>query len=1200
MTRKAFSFIIFATFLLSLIFTSCSHQSKAYKNADVDFCIDSQTVNEILKNFSPELQVNKSYRAADDEVVVKDESTEAEEEEEEEETEEELEAEAEVLNAPYDSIFIDVFILGDDEQQKTVLVKENETIQIKFRAIPIDAVIYAKAQIYNYTDETKTVKNIIYRGNSSSIVVKDRGNKLSISLEKAALTVTFDTDGGSAVEPVKVSTGQKVEKPEDPKKISAKTKKVNAFMGWYTSADFTELYDFNTPVTQDLTLYAKWLPDYVLVSAAKISDFLATGRAELQIPDLYVCQHEVTQAEYFEITQQSPSLRTPKGDNYPVENVSWYDAIVYCNLRSIKEGLAPCYKIKNSVKPQEWGTVPVMNDEEWNAVRVNLNANGYRLLTEAEWEYVARLGLDSTQKSFDNLVLYKDNSNDKTQTVTNRQIDELGLCNMLGNVSEWCYDWYIGIVDASAGAAGPATGTSRVKRGGDYTCSKEACSPSERFNSVPYYKDGATGFRVARAVSNVEWDPQEDNQGGSGNENENENQGENQGGEEKPEEPEETKLYTIKYVIEDVDEGKLIPSEFKEEDAVVLPTSFSREGYLFDGWFTTEDFAEDSKISSWNSKEKSEDITVFGKWTPITYTIRFNKGKSESTAEMPPQTFTYDKPQELSECIFEAPTGLKFGGWINLDTTGHDDDELERDYSDKQEILNLTSDNGTVITLYALWVNKDRGSIKYIIDGTEVSGLSPSSYLPSESIELPTATKDPANLTRTGYTFSGWFSDPGYNSATAITGWASGTKEGDITVYGKFEPVTYTITYNGAGTDWTWASGYSAPGSYTIEDSVTLPVAEKIYKENYSLSGWHFESGTATTGWDAGKTGDVVLYPDWTLISAGVNVDVTNQDKVSLTSTYDSGETTFKATTTTGLTTFTWYLDGVKDETTTGDAYIFKRSEHTKGVYTISVECGGYGATTSLVSAIGPKLDPTDVLDIVFTDGSAMAYTSNITLTEEQQAAVVAIIFYKGTECSNDSRARMLGLGIKNSGTTKYEWALQNKKCYTQKLTDILISKDESAPTAGTPYCEYTSTSGTTSYLSGDMDGSDNWQIINNIATSAGETSSLAENYPIFNYANTYASTANLTGTDYSSGWYIPSLIELYQVHKKWSQLNSILSLVGGDDLGENRYYWSSSQYVNGNNAEYDYWSWSLVIKGGEIYGNNKDATRSALCIREF
>ena len=110
----------------------------------------------------------------------------------------------------------------------------------------------------------------------------------------------------------------------------------------------------------------------------------------------------------------------------------------------------------------------------------------------------------------------------------------------------------------------------------------------------------------------------------------------------------------------------------------------------------------------------------------------------------------------------------------------------------------------------------------------------------------------------------------------------------------------------------------------------------------------------------------------------------------------------------------------------------------------------------------------------------------------------------------------------------------------------------------------------------------------------------MSQNYPIFNYANTYASTANLTGTDYSSGWYIPSLIELYQVHKKWSQLNSILSLVDGDDLGENRYYWSSSQYVNGNNAEYNYWSWCLVIKGGEIYGNNKDATWAALCIREF
>ena len=209
---------------------------------------------------------------------------------------------------------------------------------------------------------------------------------------------------------------------------------------------------------------------------------------------------------------------------------------------------------------------------------------------------------------------------------------------------------------------------------------------------------------------------------------------------------------------------------------------------------------------------------------------------------MPPQTFTYDKPQELSECIFEAPTGLKFGGWINLDTSGHDDDELERDYSDKQEILNLTSDNGTVITLYALWVNKDRGSIKYMIDGTEVSGLSPSSYLPSEPIELPTATKDPTNLTRTGYTFSGWFTDSGYKSATAITGWSSGSKEGDITVYGKFEPVTYTITYNGAGTDWNWASGYAAPGSYTIEDDGTLPSSEEIKKDYYDFNGWYSTS----------------------------------------------------------------------------------------------------------------------------------------------------------------------------------------------------------------------------------------------------------------------------------------------------------------------------------------------------------------------
>lgn len=1435
MNKKTSAFFLFLAFLLSLVITSCSHNGKASKNTNVTFNIDRQTVNTILKGAHPDLLANKSFRAADDEESGT-EPLQNEDEGEEEFEDEEIEDNSEVENAPYDAIYIDVSILGDDQQTKTALVKENEGVSIIFRHVPIEAVVWAVADIYTYTDETKTSKQVIYRGKSQSIIVRSFGNKLSILLEEAKLTVTFESNGGSAVESQEVVTGEKLTKPENPSYFDSKTKSVYAFMGWYTDPEFSKFFDFDTPVTQDLTLYAKWLSDYVLVPQGEVLNYLKAGRDALIVPELYVCQHEVTQAEYFDVTGKDPSLRDRgstkvEDSKYPVENVSWYDAIVYCNLLSIKEGLEPCYKIKDSVNPEDWGSVPASSNDDWNLVSVNLYSGGYRLLTEAEWEYVATKGMESTTKDYDALVLHSGNSKNNTQSVTNRLVDGLGICNILGNVSEWCFDWYSTSLETSTALSGPEYGTARVKRGGDYSGTQSQCSPDARAYSSPSSKDGKTGFRVARVV----------NAGVA---------------------PVDTPvLYTITYQIEDCDEAKLTPVEFYRTDKVELPASLERTGYTFGGWYKTSSFEDDSKITGWDRYEQNGDITLYGKWIPITYTIKFNKGKSSSTVQMPDQVFTYDEPQELSECIFDAPEGLKFGGWINLDTTGHDDDDLKRDYSDKQKVVNLTSEGGAVITLYALWVNKSRGNIIYMIDGAEVTGMSPSSYLPSQAVTLPTATTDTTNLVRTGYTFSGWFTDPEYNSASAITGWTGGSKEGDITLYGKFEAIPYSITYDGLGTDWNWASGYNTyPSSYTVEDAVSLPASGKVNKDYYHLYGWYFDSALtqpATGGWDAGKTGDVTLYGMWDLneyvinyelndqlyagsksasqanndgnttgnftiesspitfanptrpgytfkgwysdssfaagteitsitpgtgstqahadytlyakwaintnhiyfkekdgslmtypsetqftveddymdlldeptktgydfggwyldsdysgtaviriipgtgsgqyygdvdvyakwnlieytinyvvnggtaieagtcsveesfplpaasragyyfngwcldkkltdtpcqagitmdtsralsfdgsdgsydrqitlyakwSSAGVDVTVTDPaEKITLTrSAPDSdGDITFTATTDLSAN-FTWYVDGVKDTSVTGNTFKFNKINHPKGLYTITVECGGYSITQTVIAAIGSKLSPTDVLDIVFTDGSAIAYESGLTLTNDQKAAVVAIIFYKGTECSNDSRTRMLGLGIKNSGTTQYEWALQNKKCYTQKLTDIVISKDESAPTDETPYCEYTSTSGTTSYLAGDMDGSDNLQIIYNIATSAGETSSLAENYPIFNYANTYASTANLTGSDYSSGWYIPSLIELYQVHKKWSQLNSILSLVGGDDLGENRYYWSSSQYVNGNNAEYDYWSWSLVIKGGEIYGNNKDATRAALCIREF
>ena len=325
-----------------------------------------------------------------------------------------------------------------------------------------------------------------------------------------------------------------------------------------------------------------------------------------------------------------------------------------------------------------------------------------------------------------------------------------------------------------------------------------------------------------------------------------------------------------------------------------------------------------------------------------------------------------------------------------------------------------------------------------------------------------------------------------------------------------------------------------------------------------------------------------------------MNVDVTNPtDKVTLSSSYSNGVTTFTATNTTGATTYKWYVDGVKDTSATGNTFTFDRADHTKGVYTITVECGGYSATTSLVAAIGTKLEPDAVLDIVFTDGSAIAYQSGLSLSDEQKAAAVAVIFYTGTECSNDSRQRILGLGLKNSdsdSTPTYAWAKNDSTGYSTKFTNIAISKSTQKPTDGTVYYQYIS-----NYFTGDFEGSDNLSYIClQDPTGTADAEVVAENYPAFNYVNNYAVKAGLTGI-YATGWYMPSLVESHHIYKKMTQLNIILGLLNNADILPYEYYWSSSQIASSDSS-----AWSFGFDSGDVHQDNKSNNLRVCVIREF
>lgn len=248
------------------------------------------------------------------------------------------------------------------------------------------------------------------------------------------------------------------------------------------------------------------------------SSVFVSGR-QITIPDLIVCDHEVTQAEYAKYCKygsDSPSSSYGAGDNYPAYYVNWYDAVVYCNLRSIDEELTPAYKIGDETDPRKWSGIvgdagngycgPSSSNSTWNALTYDKKANGYRLPTEAEWEYIAREACSSNttysgSDTIDDVAWYWDNSSSKTHEVKGKNANSLGIYDMSGNVFEWCYDWYSSSINSSTADTGADSGSYRVIRGGSWLDSASYCTVSSRYSDNPNCRIYGLGFRVVRSAN---------------------------------------------------------------------------------------------------------------------------------------------------------------------------------------------------------------------------------------------------------------------------------------------------------------------------------------------------------------------------------------------------------------------------------------------------------------------------------------------------------------------------------------------------------------------------------------------------------------------------------------------------------------------------------------------------------------------------
>lgn len=233
-------------------------------------------------------------------------------------------------------------------------------------------------------------------------------------------------------------------------------------------------------------------PDPVKATLAEGVTYKNVDKLMIAVPgkEFSILATEVTQELYESVMGENPS--SFKGEkNLPVEQVSWYDAVVFCNKLSVMDGLFPVYSVSNKTDVSEWDYTPHKGKKITGTVSQNENANGYRLPTMEEWQYAAKGGQEfvySGSGKLDEVGWYKDNSESKTHPVAQKTHNGYGLYDMSGNVWEWCWD------------SDPNDSYRRCICGGGWNNGADFCGVGNEYWSKANNTNDDLGFRIVRST----------------------------------------------------------------------------------------------------------------------------------------------------------------------------------------------------------------------------------------------------------------------------------------------------------------------------------------------------------------------------------------------------------------------------------------------------------------------------------------------------------------------------------------------------------------------------------------------------------------------------------------------------------------------------------------------------------------------------